>query len=673
MTTDYPQFGPVGHTPVILVIDDDANNLAIVSDYLNGFDFTILIAEDGESGCERAAYAKPDLILLDVLMPGIDGYETCRRLKADPRTREIPVIFMTALAETEHKVRGFQAGAVDYVTKPFQREEVLARVSVHLRIRELTRRLTEANEFLEKRVEERTAELRSSERRLREIINFLPDATFAINLNGEIITWNLTAECVTGAKAANMLGKGDHEYAIPFYGERRPTLVDLVLDPTREIAQLYNHVSIEGGVVTGECLVRGLHRGDLYLMGMAAPLWDSNGKLAGAIESVRDLTEYKKLEEQLRHTQKMEAIGTLAGGVAHDFNNILTGIIGYATLLKLRMGEGNPLLGFPEDILAAAERAANLTRSLLTFSRKQTISLKPEDLNEIVKRIDKLLLRIIGEDVELRTTLADTPLSALVDSGQIEQVLMNLAANSRDAMPQGGVLTITTDRVDLEGDGAPPQLPAGPYAVIAVSDTGEGMDAATQAMIFDPFFTTKEIGKGTGLGLSIVYGIVRQHDGNITVQSEPGKGTTFTIYLRLLPAESESAPADEEALLEGGSETILLAEDNADARDSMTSILSEYGYTVIEALDGKDALEKFDANRDRIAFLLLDVVMPEKDGKAVYQEIEAVRPGLPVLFVSGYTEDVIAKKGIVPGRDAFIFKPVSPRILLTKVRELLSR
>ncbi|MBU5613896.1 ATP-binding response regulator [Geomonas azotofigens] len=670
---DYIQYGRAGQSPIILVIDDDADNLAIVSEYLKGFDFTILVAEDGASGLERAAYAKPDLILLDVLMPGIDGYETCRRLKADDKTRDIPVIFMTALAETEHKVRGFQAGAVDYVTKPFQREEVLARVSVHLQIRELTRKLTEANELLEKRVEQRTAELRNSELRLMEIINFLPDATFAINLKGEIVIWNLTAECLTGAKASDMLGKGDHQYAIPFYGERRATLVDLILNPSCEIDRLYDYVSIEGGVITGECLVRGLPHGEVYFMGKAAPLWDSNGKLAGAIESVRDVTESKKLEEQLRQTQKMEALGALAGGVAHDFNNILTGIMGYATLLKLRMGEGNPLLSFPLDILAAAERAANLTKSLLTFSRKQTISLKPENLNEIVKRIDKLLLRIIGEDLEFRAKLAETPLYALADCGQIEQVLMNLAANARDAMPHGGVLTIATGRIDLAADGDPPQLPSGPYAVIAVSDTGEGMDAATKARIFDPFFTTKEIGKGTGLGLSIVYGIIQQHSGAITVQSDPGKGTTFSIYLRLLPTESESAPENEEAPVPGGSETILLAEDNADARDSMTRVLSEYGYSVIQTVDGEDALEKFQANRDRVAFLLLDVVMPKKDGMAVYREIKAVRPSLPVLFVSGYTEDVIAKKGVVIGTDPFIFKPIPPRILLTRVRELLSR
>jgi PAS domain S-box-containing protein len=654
--------------PVILVIDDDANNLAIVSEYLKERDYTILIAEDGASGVARAAYAQPDLILLDVLMPGIDGYETCRRLKADARTRDIPVIFMTALAETEHKVQGFEAGAVDYVTKPLQREEVMARVGVHLRIRDLNLRLQEVNQWLEKRVEARTAELRNSERRLFDIINFLPDATFAVGLSGEIIIWNRAAERITGAQASEMLGKGNREYSLPFYGERRPALIDLVLHPAPDIERLYAEVRQEHGLVFGETIVRG----EISLQATAAPLYDSAGVMVGAIESVRDITELKKLEEQLRHAQKMEAVGTLAGGIAHDFNNILTAIIGCATLLRMRLGDDHAFGGYTDDILAASERAANLTRSLLTFSRKQSINTKTENLNEIVKRIHTLLLRVVGEDVDFRIELADEELMVLADSGQIEQVLMNLVANARDAMAEGGILTIATRRYEA-GAGVPGSVvPPGRYALLTVSDTGKGMDEGTRQRIFEPFFTTKEVGKGTGLGLSIGYGIVKQHEGEITVESEPGKGTTFSVYLKLIDSRPESAESGAGEAIVGGTETILVAEDDINARHIMVQILEQYGYTVLEAEDGEDVVEKFRDFGNRVHLLILDVVMPKKNGKLAYQEIKAMRPDIPALFISGHTQELIGKRGMLDPDAHFLMKPIRPHVLLAKIRELMS-
>jgi PAS domain S-box-containing protein len=667
MTDERPAPDTGISVPVILVVDDDANNLAIVSEYLKERDYTILIAEDGASGLARAAYARPDLILLDVLMPGMDGYETCRRLKADPATREIPVIFMTALAEIEHKVKGFEAGAVDYVTKPLHREEVMARVGVHLRIRELNLRLQEANQWLEKRVESRTAELRNSQRRLFDIINFLPDATFAVDLSGEIIIWNRAAERVTAAKAADMLGKGNREYSLPFYGERRPALIDLVLHPGPETERLYPEARKEHGVVFGEVI----SRGESWLQATAAPLYDSEGAMVGAIESVRDITELKKLEEQLRHAQKMEAVGTLAGGIAHDFNNILTAIIGCATLLRVRLGEDHAFGSYTDDILAASERAANLTRSLLTFSRKQSISTKAENLNEIVKRIHTLLLRVVGEDVDFRIVLAEEELMVMADSGQIEQVLMNLVANARDAMPQGGVLTISTARVEAGAGGTPATLPPGRYAQLTVSDTGQGMAEATRQRIFEPFFTTKEVGKGTGLGLSIGYGIVKQHEGEITVDSEPGKGTTFRVYLKLIDSQGEKAEIGEGAPIVGGTETIMVAEDDVNARHIMVEILEQYGYTVLEAEDGEDVVEKFATFGNRVQLLILDVVMPKKNGKLAYQEIKAMRPDIPVLFISGHTLELIGKRGMLDPEANFLMKPIRPHVLLEKIRELL--
>ena len=540
--------------PVVLIIDDDPNNLAIMTGLLEEVNCTILAAEDGESGVKRALYAEPDLILLDIMMPGIDGYETCRRLKAQEKTRDIPVICMTALAETEHKLKGFAAGCVDYITKPFQREEVLARVGVHLSLRKLSRELEAARDLLEERVDERTA-------RLEEV--------------------------------------------------------------NRELQQ--------------------------------------------------EMAERRQAEEALRQSQKMEAIGTLAGGIAHDFNNMLTAIIGFGSLLQLQLGAASPLQDYVTEILAASDRAANLTSGLLSFSRKQIIDSGPVRLNDVVKKIDKFLLRIIGEDIELKTTLAAQELVINADSGQLEQVLMNLVANARDAMPSGGALHIKTERIEVTEtrDGFP--LEPGSYAVLSVSDTGNGIDQRTQQRIFEPFFTTKELGKGTGLGLSIVYGIIEQHNGQITVHSEPGKGTSFKIHLKLTPSRVEKGAGAALPLPPvGGTETILVAEDDVHVREFMTHTLREYGYRVIEAGDGEEALHRFAQHQATVQLLILDVVMPKMNGKEVYQKICDSGKNIPVLFSSGYTADIINRNGVLDKGINFLSKPMTPHDLLAKVRAVFS-
>ncbi len=403
------------------------------------------------------------------------------------------------------------------------------------------------------------------------------------------------------------------------------------------------------------------------------PLTDSSGAVISAIETITDITDKRKLEEQLRQAQKMEAVGTLAGGVAHDFNNILTAIIGYATLSKMKMQADDPQRASIDQILSSAERAAHLTQSLLAFSRKQIINPKPVNLNDIVKGVEKLLQRLIGEDIELSTRLAGADLVVMADAGQIEQVLMNLATNARDAMPDGGVITLTTQGLDLDEDfmkvhgfGNP-----GRYAVISVSDTGCGMDEATREKIFEPFFTTKELGRGTGLGLAIVYGIVKQHNGNIAAYSEPGKGTTFRMYLPLITSSVEEPPALPAAPPLGGTETILLAEDDKDVRSLTMAVLQGFGYHVIEAVDGQDALAKFRKHMADIDLLLVDVVMPKIGGRDVYDAAKTIRPGIKVLFSSGYPADIIHKKGIVDEGLQFISKPVRPGDLLRKVREVL--
>ena len=398
-------------------------------------------------------------------------------------------------------------------------------------------------------------------------------------------------------------------------------------------------------------------------------------QLGSIIQRKKAEEDKAKLENQIRHMQKIETIGQLTGGIAHDFNNLLTAIILSGNILKRKVENNPESLQFVQQILSTADRAANLTKSLLTFSRKQVIDKKAVSLNRIIENAEKLLTRIIGEDIELKINQSEEDIVLMADSGQIEQVLLNLSTNARDAMLDGGVLTIDTKAIDIDESFAKTHAfsKTGLHAMITVSDSGMGMDEATQSKIFEPFFTTKGAGKGTGLGLSIVYGIIKAHDGYINVYSEAGKGTTFKIYLPIVKSEVEGAKEQELIPPKGGTETILLAEDEMRVRDLTKNLLEGYGYKVIEAVDGEDAIKKFNENKDKIQLLITDVVMPKKNGKDVYNEIKRARPDMKALFVSGYNEEVIHKKGILEEGLNFISKPFAPTEFLRKVREVLDR
>jgi|WetSurMetagenome_2_1015567.scaffolds.fasta_scaffold12367_4 PAS domain S-box-containing protein len=406
---------------------------------------------------------------------------------------------------------------------------------------------------------------------------------------------------------------------------------------------------------------------------------DKDGRFMYFFVIVEDITQRKKseeekarLESQLMRAQKMEAIGTLTGGIAHDFNNILTALVGYASLLQMKIDNGI-LRTYVDQVLSASNKAADLIQSLLAFSRQQAINLKPINLNEIVTKTEKLLKRLITEDITLRADLAPEDVVILADKTQIDQILFNLVTNARDAMPHGGILSIKTVPVELDevfilshGFGEP-----GRYALLSISDTGTGMNEATREKIFDPFFTTKEVGKGTGLGLSTVYGIVKQHGGYITVYSEPNMGTTINIYLPEAISDPEDAVPDPD-YPKRGKETILIAEDNEGVRDLITEVLRDSGYNIVEAIDGEDAIEKF-KNSDNVDLLIFDSVMPKKNGRETYDEIQKIKPGVKVIFTSGYTRDIILDKGIEDKKFDFISKPVSPAELLQMVREVLDR
>jgi nitrogen-specific signal transduction histidine kinase len=404
------------------------------------------------------------------------------------------------------------------------------------------------------------------------------------------------------------------------------------------------------------------------------PVRDASGRLVNYVAVKRDVTNEMRLERQLIQAQKMEAVGRLAGGVAHDFNNLLGVITGYGELLRRKLRKNDPRRAKIDLILKAAERAAGLTRQLLAFSRQQVLQPKIVDLNGLVSDMEKMLRRLIGEDVTLETSLDPDLGRVKADPGQIEQVLMNLAVNARDAMPDGGRLTIETRNIDLGPDDAARRPPtrAGPYVLLAATDSGTGMDAETQSHLFEPFFTTKEMGKGTGLGLSTAYGIVKQSEGYIWCYSEVGVGTTFKVYL---PRVDEGAAAgvlvDPPPDPRRGHEIVLLVEDDDKVREVVSLALRDAGYTVLEARGGAAALALSGSRPEPIHLVITDLVMPGMSGRELVERWRAKHPETRALFMSGYTDATAHKRGGLPAGAAFIQKPFAPSALARKVREVL--
>jgi len=411
----------------------------------------------------------------------------------------------------------------------------------------------------------------------------------------------------------------------------------------------------------------------VYIETKSYPMKDASGKVTAVIETLNNITEKKTLEDQLRHAQKMEAVGTLAGGIAHDFNNILTAIMGYANIVQMKMQKDDPERDDVTQILESAERAAKLTHSLLAFSSQQVMNTQPLNLNEIIRNMERFTARLIGENIEIRTMLGEGEVIMMADSGQIEQVMMNLIVNARDAMPKGGVLTIRSKVVDADEEFLKSQsyVKHGRYALVSVSDTGIGMDEETKRRIFEPFFTTKEIGRGTGLGLALVYGIVKQHHGYILVDSEPGKGTLFRIYFPLIEPPVERKPTKKHEHLPGGGETILVAEDDDTLRKLLQTVLTMGGYKTIMAENGDDAVLKFKEKKDDIQLVLLDMLMPKKNGKEAYDEIIKIKTGIKAIFISGYTANGFKGLEGLEKNVAFVSKPITPGDLLSRVRETL--
>jgi PAS domain S-box-containing protein len=501
---------------------------------------------------------------------------------------------------------------------------------------------------------------------LSAIVQSSNDAIVSQRLDGTITSWNGAAERLFGYSAAEAIG-------MP---------MALVVPPDRRAEDHILLALLAAGdrIERHETVRRRKGDTEFPVSLSFAPIFDVSGKVMGASQSVRDLTQQRKAdavlrstEDQLRQAQKMEAIGRLAGGIAHDFNNILSVILSYSHLTLADLEPTDPMSDGIGEIHKAALRAADLTRQLLLFSRQQVVAPKVLDLNDVLAGMDKLLRRIVGEDVELVSVGAPELGRVFADPGNVEQIIMNLVVNARDAMPRGGKLTLETSNAVLDSDYVREHLGSstGPHVMLAVSDTGIGMDRATQARIFEPFFTTKEAGKGTGLGLSTVFGVAQQSGGSVWVYSELGKGTTFKVYFPRVETKPLVADPSAEAAEYRGSETILLVEDQEQVRNVASGILGRRGYRVVVAQSAREALLLCEKQRAGIQLLLTDVVMPDMGGAELAQRMATMQPDMKVLFMSGYTDDSIVRHGVLQSEMAFLQKPFTPDSLLRKVREAI--
>jgi two-component system cell cycle sensor histidine kinase/response regulator CckA len=634
----------------LLLVEDVAADAELIVAELRRAGFAVTSQRvDGEAALRHALHHfVPDVVLSDHTLPHFNAQDALRVVQTErPHT---PVIIVTGSLDEETAAEYIKAGAADYVVK-----HRLHRLGPAVR-----RAIVTARDAVErKRAEE---ELRRTTQFLSHAQAIAHIGSWEWDIARDAITWSEETYRIFGLTPA----QGPialEQYLALIHPDDRDTVGGAVRQ-TRETGASFE---IDHRIVHPDGSVHFLHsRGGVVV--------DATGRPVGMTGTVLDITARKHLEQQLFQAQKMEAVGQLAAGVAHDFNNLLTAILGSTDLLLESLPTGHPGREDAEETRKAALRAADLTRQLLAFSRQQVLAPRVLDLNEVVANMDRLLQRLLGEDIELRTVLTPNLGAVRADAGQLEQVIVNLAVNARDAMPGGGNLTIETMNVALEETyrAAHTVVVPGAYVMVAVSDSGTGMDAATQARVFEPFFTTKPKGQGTGLGLATAYGIVKQSGGYIWVYSEPGRGTTFKVYLPRVdaPAERVSPDPDSTASLRG-SEAILLVEDQEEVRKLVRRMLESRGYHVLAAASGHDALRLTGQHAGTIDLLVTDVVMPGMSGREVALLLAPARPHMKVLYLSGYTDESIVRHGMLEPGIAFLQKPFTAEALARKVREVL--
>ena len=680
----------------ILIVDDILENRYLLEALLKGIDHEVMSAVDGAEALEMARRNTPDLIVADILMPVMDGYSLCRHCKTDPVLRHVPFIFYTATyTEPEDQAFALSLGADRFIIKPEEPEELKRIVeevlergpSPHLP----ASRDMEGREFYEdyskalfRKLEKKAAEVdRLSENLSRETEERkkLEKTLFEFETKLNMLLDATTAAIVLTDMEGNVLFINRRFSEIFGYGlEDMPTIDAWFVRAYPDV--MVRRSMLQSWKAAGK--ISGPEGMEVNPVETRVVCRDGTSRQVSVMDAVitdihlttfNDLTERRKLEDQLLHAQKMESIGLLAGGVAHDFNNILTAIVGYGHLLMTKLPPEGPSRGYVEQILNVTDRGAKLTHSIFAFTRKQNTQMKPVRLNHLIRGTESFLRRLINESIELKTDLSIDDITVMADPYQIEQVIMNLVTNARDAISDIGSITIRTQAAAIDDDFIAAQGLGvkGNYVLLTVSDTGKGIDAETRKNIFEPFFTTKEAGRGTGLGLTVVYGIVKRHNGHILVESEPGGGTVFSVYLPSLDMADVSDDIEQSSHELKGTETILLAEDNDDSRRATRLNLEEWGYKVVEATSGTQAVALLNEQRDLISLVLADLVMPGMGGWEAYREAVKIRPNIRFIFTSGYTDDSIDTRSIREAGFELLSKPVTPSLLLARVREALDK
>jgi len=679
----------------ILIVDDNVENRYLLEALFKGSGHTVQPAANGAEGLAILEKEGIDLIVSDILMPEMDGFELCRRVRKSPALRTIPFVVYTATyTGPKDEELALKIGADRFIVKPCEPQEFMAAIDSVMAasrrreapetseaasdeeifklynarlVRKLEQKMLQAEREIQARLKMEES-LRESEEKYRTILETMEAGYFEVDLEGNFTFFNPAVSRILGYPESELLGMNNRDYMDP--------------ENARQIWQTFNRVYTTGEAA--KAFDWQIIRKDgtrAHIETSIALKRDAAGKAIGFRGLARDVTERKqieaernKLQAQLLQAQKLESVGRLAGGVAHDFNNMLNVIIGHTELALLQLDPRHPLENDLTEVLAAARRSTDITRQLLAFARQQAIAPEILDLNTAVEGLLKMLRRLIGEDIDLVWQPGANLCPVRMDPSQIDQILVNLCVNARDAIYDVGKLTIETRAVTIDEDYCTDhaEFTPGEYVMLAVSDDGCGMERETLEKIFDPFFTTKEIGRGTGLGLATVYGIVKQNDGLVNVYSEPGSGTSFHIYL---PGQSgavaDAQKPEDRATAKGHGETVLIVEDEMAILNLVKRILTGLDYRILDASTPDQALELAKAHAGQLHLLITDVVMPGMNGHALARQLRARHPGLKVLFMSGYTADAIAHRGVLDSGVHFIQKPFSRNDLAAKVRETL--
>jgi CheY-like chemotaxis protein/signal transduction histidine kinase len=658
---------------IILIVDDTPENLRVLGDMLEEHGYEVLVATSGLQALETVRVSPPHLILLDILMPEMDGYAVCRRLKADPLTQGIPVIFLSVLDMPEQKIQAFHEGAVDFITKPFQSEEVVARVQTHLRLTQI--------EVLQREIEQRTRveeALHEQAEELSAIYDDAPLIMMIVNEASQVWKINSPISAFTSLPLAEIVGRRICEVLNCIHNAdtevccQGPFCQECAI--SRAVHDTFStgasHQQVQGNLQTS----RDGHQQKIFFLLSTKRL--TFKKQPAVLLCLLDISELHHLQDQVIQQQKLESLGTLAGGIAHDFNNILNAIIGYTDLAMIRNEE--EAVSLHEDlgqVRKAANRATELVRQILTFSRKQHQEIQPLQISLIVKEALKLLRASIPTTIDIQHEITSRA-TVLADATHIHQMVMNLCTNAFHAMMErGGVLRVTLKEfaIDHPMIDSGTELPPGGYAMLSVSDTGCGMDQETMAKIFEPYFTTKEMGKGTGLGLAVVHGIVKGHQGRIAVYSEPGQGTTFNVYLPLIAKEMTEVVSLAAAPppMAKNRERIMVVDDESAIRDLTAQFLLKAGYLVDTFSNGMDAFNALSQEPHGWDLVITDQTMPGMTGNQLAAQVLLLRPHLPIILCSGYRSMQTGNQGTPPGVFVSLQKPVDRNTLLLQVAKAL--